>query len=186
MKIKSVVTWDDKLWQDVCALYLGAFEDKGAKPVKILKNMFAKGIAELHVGYSDSVAVVMAITGRLVSDRVMIIDYLAVAEKERGRGLGKQLVDYLRQKAVAEGYQQIIIEVESEETADNKRRIRFWQTCGFLLTDYVHHYIWVPEPYQAMYLSLDADRRKVTGEELFVYINNFHRISFLRGGKEEA
>lgn len=186
MRIITVGTWDDELWQDASPLFLEAFGDKGAKPVHIIKKMFAQGIAELHVGYKESVAVVMALTGKLVSDKVMIIDYLAVSEKERGYGLGKHLFDYLRQKAVAEGYQKLIIEVESEETPDNRRRIHFWQSCGFFLTKYVHHYIWVPETYHAMYVPLNADSRKVTGEELFVYINIFHRLSFRGGGKKEG
>jgi hypothetical protein len=61
-----------------------------------------------------------------------------------------------------------------------------WQSCGFLLTEYVHHYVWVPETYRAIYLPLIADSRKTTGEELFVYINTFHRLSFRGGGKEES
>ncbi|MEB1808281.1 MAG: GNAT family N-acetyltransferase [Bacillaceae bacterium] len=182
MKIITVCNWDDKLWQDALPLYLEAFGNKGAKPTKIIKNMFAKGIAELHVGYNISGVVVMALTGKLLSDGVMIIDYLAVSEKERGRGIGKHFVDYIRQKAVDQGYEKLIIEAESEETTDNKRRIDFWLSCGFLLTEYVHHYIWVPETYQAMYLPLIADSREVNGEELFVYINTFHRLSFRRGG----
>jgi len=186
MRIKTFYTWDDELWKNVSPLYLKAFGEKGAKPVKVIKNMFAQGIAELHVGYNDSVAVVMSLTGKLVSDQVLIIDYLAVSDKERGRGLGKHFVDYLRKKAVAEGYQKLIIEAESKETLDNRRRISFWQSCGFLLTEYVHHYVWVPESYRAMYLPLIADSRKTTGEELFVYINTFHRLSFRGGGKEES
>jgi GNAT superfamily N-acetyltransferase len=178
MKIKTVATWDDELWQDVSPLYLEAFGDKGAKPVKIIKNIFAKGMAELHVGYQESVAVGMALTGKLESDKVMIIDYLAVSEKERGHGLGKYFVDYLRQLAVARECHKLIIETESEDTPENRRRIHFWQSCGFLLTEYVHHYIWVPETYHAMYIPLSADLRKATGEELFVYINTFHRLSF--------
>jgi len=186
VKIRTVCTWDDELWQNASPLYLEAFGDKGAKPVKIIKNMFAQGIAELHVGYNKSIPVVMSLTGKLVSDQVLIIDYLAVSEKERGHGLGKHFVDYLRQKAAAEGYQKLIIEAESGETLDNRRRINFWQSCGFLLTEYVHHYIWVPETYRAMYLPLIADSRKRTGEELFVYINTFHRLSFRGSGKEES
>ena len=178
MKIKTVATWDDELWQDVSALYLKAFGDKGAKPVKIIKNMFAKGIAELHVGYQNSVAVVMALTGKLESDRVMIIDYLAVSEKERGHGIGKYFIDYLQQRAVAQECHKLIIETESEDTPENKGRIQFWESCGFLLTEYVHHYIWVPETYHAMYIPLVPDSREVTGEELFESINTFHRLSF--------
>ncbi|MCT8138428.1 GNAT family N-acetyltransferase [Anaerobacillus sp. CMMVII] len=186
MKIKTVCTWDDELWQDASALYLEAFGDKGAKPVKIIKNMFAQGIAELHVGYNNSVAVAMALTGKLVSDQVMIIDYLAVSEKERGQGLGQQFVTYLRQKAIDQGYHKIIIEAESEATPDNRGRIHFWQSCGFLLTEYVHQYIWVPETYHAMYFPLITELKKVAGEELFVFINTFHRLSFRGVGKKEV
>ncbi|UYP07386.1 GNAT family N-acetyltransferase [Priestia megaterium] len=185
MEIRTICTWDEEIWQNASPLYLEAFGDKGAKPVKIIKNMFAQGIAELHVGYNKSIPVVMSLTGKLVSNQMLIIDYLAVSEKERGHGLGKHFVDYLRQKA-AEGYQKLIIEVESKEIPDNRRHINFWQSCGFLLTEYVHHYVSVPETYHAMYLPLIADSRKTTGEELFVYINTFHRLSFRRGGKEES
>lgn len=186
MRIKTVGTWDDELWQDAWPLYSEAFGEKGAKPVHIIRNMFTQGIAELHVGYNKSRAVSMALTGKLLSDKVMIIDYLAVSEKERGSGLGKYLVDYLREKAASEGYQKLVIEAESEETPNNTRRIHFWLSCGFFLTQYVHHYIWVPETYHAMFVPLNGDSRKVTGEELFEHINTFHRLSFRGGGKKEG
>jgi len=186
MRIKTVRTWDDELWQGASPLYLESFGEKGAKPVHIIKNMFAQGIAELHVGYNESLAVAMALTGKLVSDKVMIIDYLAVSKKERGYGLGKQFVDYLREKAASEGYGKLIIEAESEDTPDNKRRIHFWQSCGFFLTKYVHHYIWVPETYHAMYAPLNDDSRMVAGEDLFAYINTFHRLSFRGSGKKKV
>ncbi|MDZ5472834.1 GNAT family N-acetyltransferase [Bacillus sp. 31A1R] len=184
MNIITTGVWDDDLWRDAGPLYLEAFGDKGAKPVKIIKNMFEQGMAELHVGYNESKAVGMALTGKLESDKVMIIDYVAVSEKERGHGLGKHFVDYLRQKAVDYGYQKLIIEVESEDTLENRKRIEFWQSCGFHLTEYVHHYIWVPETYHAMYLPMITEQRKETGEELFKYINTFHRLSFRGGGKK--
>ncbi len=178
MEIKTISSWDEELWQDACPLYTEAFGDKGAKPVKVIKNMFAQGIAELHVGYINVIPVVMALTGKLVEERVVIIDYLAVAKKERGQGLGKRFVEYFERKAFSEGYQKIIIEAEAEETSENKQRIHFWQACGFLLTEYVHHYIWVPEIYHAMYLPLSTETKTESGEELFGYITTFHRRSF--------
>ncbi|MDN7240783.1 GNAT family N-acetyltransferase [Planococcus sp. N028] len=178
MNIKTTDRWDEHLWHDASPLYMEAFQYKGAKPVNIIRNMFAQQIAELHVAYDESNAVGMALTGKLTKDRIMIIDYLAISRNEQNRGLGKAFVDALKQKARDEGYEQLIIETEAEETPDNKRRIHFWQSCGFHLTDYVHHYIWVPEPYQAMYLALLSDSRKMTGEELFVSINLFHQLSY--------
>jgi GNAT superfamily N-acetyltransferase len=185
MHIKSVSTWDVALWQDAFPLYVEAFGDKGAKPVQIIQNMFAQEIAELHVAYNESAAVGMALTGKLAKDRVLIIDYLAISKNVRNQGLGKRFVESLRQKASDEGYRQVIIETESEDTPDNKKRIRFWQSCGFVLTEYVYQYIWVPEPYQAMYLPLSSKPSKTTGEELFELINAFHRLSFRKIGKEE-
>ncbi|TRZ39981.1 GNAT family N-acetyltransferase [Niallia circulans] len=178
MEIKTVAKWDEELWQDANTIYKEAFGEKGAKPVKIIKNMLAKGIAELHVGYSDAKPIVMALTGKLTHEKVMLIDYLAVLEKERNHGIGKQFVTLMSQKAMSEGYEMLIIEAESETTPDNLRRMAFWQTCGFYLTSYIHTYIWVPETYQAMYLPLTNKETKKHGEELFVYVNTFHRMSF--------
>ncbi|MCU9614871.1 GNAT family N-acetyltransferase [Caldibacillus lycopersici] len=184
MKIITVDSWDDAIWKDAAPLYFEAFGNKGAKPEKVIKNMFAKQIAELHVAYKDSVAVAMAITGTLDNDKVIIIDYLAVAKKERGHGLGKYFVHYLREKAACERFNKIIIEIESDVTPENNSRVRFWQACGFLLTTYVHHYIWVPETYQAMYFPLVLDEKMQTGEELFIFINRFHGLSFRGAGEK--
>lgn len=178
MKIKTISTWNNETWDEISPLYMEAFGDKGAKPVKIIKNMLNQKIAELHLAYNDKEAIGIALTGKLTSHRVMIIDYLAITKKGRGHGLGKQFVNYLREKAVAEGYYKLIVETEAAETEENKIRIDFWSSCGFLITEYIHHYIWVPETYCAMYIPLIADSKKVTGEELFVYFNTFHRLSF--------
>ncbi len=186
MEIKTVCSWDDELWHDASPLYSEAFGDKNPKPVKIIKNMFAKGICELHVGYNKAGAVAMALTGKLTLHRVMIVDYLAVSEKDRGHGLGRHFVAYLHKRAMEKGYQKIIIETEAEETPDNRRRIHFWESCGFILTEYIHQYIWVPETYQAMYLPLVCDSKKVTGEELFKFFKTFHRLSFRGAGEEEG
>jgi len=177
MNIKSTTTWDEGLWKDASPLYIEAFGEKGAKPVKIIKNMLTKGIAELYVGYYESTPIVMALIGKLIPEQIMIIDYLTVSEKVRNQGIGKQFVEYLREKAAAEGIQTLIIEAESAETANNQRRINFWQACGFLLTEYNHTYIWVPEKYKAMYIPL-AGHKQILGEELFVFINKFHGLSF--------
>jgi hypothetical protein len=76
----------------------------------------------------------------------------------------------------------MLIEIEAEETPGNCSRLRFWQRCGFLATDYVHRYIWVPEPYRAMVLPLRADADvSDDGEDLFRRITAFHKQAY-RGG----
>ncbi|WP_226666294.1 GNAT family N-acetyltransferase [Metabacillus litoralis] len=183
MNIITIGSWSDEIWHDISPIYFEEFGDKGAKPVKVIKNMLNQRIAELHVWYNNTEAVGMALTGILSSNRVMIIDYLAISVDKRGQGLGKQFVHYLREKASAEGYQKLIVETEAEETEENKRRIHFWNSYGFLLTKYVHQYIWVPETYHAMYIPLIAHSKEITGEELFIYLNTFHRLSFRESKK---
>src|SRR5690606_1201773 len=124
--------------------------------------------------------VAMALTGRTEDGKAILIDYLAVRAELQGQGIGRSFLAALRQWAEAvERRDGIIIEVESEPTPINRARIRFWQQCGFRLTDYVHHYRWVPEPYHAMVLPFRADSGlPEDGEELFRYINAFHARAY--------
>jgi hypothetical protein len=81
----------------------------------------------------------------------------------------------------------ILLEAECNDTPIALTRISFWEKCGFeLLGDYIHHYIWVPEPYQAMRFVLQQDSAiPATGKELFAYIVLFHKESFYRNTSKE-
>ena len=69
--------------------------------------------------------------------------------------------------------------MEAEKSPENQARITFWKKCGFILTNYIHKYIWVPEPYQAMYLNLQSEAAIAkSGKELFSYIVKIHKKSF--------
>lgn len=171
--------WDEELWHKWCEVYYEAF-GKNAKPEKIIRNMFQKQMCFFHIAQNDSGVCAIALSGKLQGTRMLLIDYLTVREKDRNKGVGKLMIDYLKSWALTylkcEG---IIIEVEAEKTTDNLARIQFWKRCGFTLTKYIHHYKVVPEPYQAMYLKLVPEAvMQENGEELFPYIEQFHRKSF--------
>ena len=180
LKYLTVDQWDDDLWEKVQPIYDQAFADKGAKPEKIIRTMFRKQLCFLHVGVMDGRVAVIALTGKLKEAKSLLIDYLAVKEEQRGQGIGTQMVEYIEDWAMTTGdYSSLIIEVEAEETPENRARVAFWERCGFILTDYIHHYIWVPEPYQAMYKKLRLITELPTdGEILFTYIGQFHKASF--------
>lgn len=177
----TLTEWDDKLWEQLAPIYHEAFPH-GAKPEPILRKMLETGIGCMHTGYSGSEPVLMAVTGFSgnASDQVLIIDYLAVRADLRGQGLGKQFLAWLCQWAADEsGLRAIVIEVEAGSTEEHKERVHFWTHCGFILTDYIHQYIWVPEPYQAMVLPLEPHPIiPYDGQSLFRYINSFHQKSF--------
>lgn len=180
MEIKTIDYWDEQLWKQVSPIYNQAFAEKGAKPEKIIRNMFRKKICYLHMMVEDGDVTAMALTGKLRVIQALLIDYLAVREELRGRGAGLKLMNYIKKWSQTEGgFSSHIIEVESEETLENLSRINFWKKCGFQLTDYIHHYIWVPEPYQAMYnILIPTATIPKEGEELFKHISQFHKASY--------
>lgn len=178
MEFMTIDHWDEALWDKVKGIYKVAFSH-GAKPEKIIRNMFAKDMCSFHTAKIGDQVFAMALTGSVRGS--LIIDYLAVHQEMRQQGIGKELCNYIKKLAVAEGdFGKIIIEVESGPDPHNQQRIRFWESCGFTLADdYVHLYIWVPEPYQAMWLNLRGNRGNLqSGKRLFRDIQAFHRESF--------
>ncbi|WP_462413507.1 GNAT family N-acetyltransferase [Neobacillus sp. Marseille-QA0830] len=180
MEFRTFDGWNREIWEKVSHIYQQAFATKGGKPEKVIRNMLMKELCTLHIVYMEDRAVGMALTGRLKGHSALIIDYLAVDQALRNQGIGRRLVHYIINWASTSGrFDRIIIEVEAEASEQNNGRKHFWQECGFTPTDYFHQYIWVPEPYQAMYLHLDPDSAdREDGKELFRYIGKFHKESF--------
>jgi len=183
MDIRMTDNWDEELWQLAEPIYDRAFPAEGRKTDAVIRRMLERGIGQLHVGIASGQPQAMALTGRSDDGKAILIDYLAVREDLRGQGVGRSFLAALRQWAERDEKRSgLIIEVESEPTPDNLARIRFWQSCGFRLTAYVHHYRWVPEPYHAMFLPFRADSGlPPDGEGLFRYINAFHAKAYRRG-----
>ncbi|WNC17543.1 GNAT family N-acetyltransferase [Brevibacillus brevis] len=179
MKVITTGQWEEELWYQAEAIYNAAFPEDGRKSRGIIRNMFAQNLCYLHVGYLQGQAIAMAITGKTEDSRALIIDYFAVDEKRRGTGIGGTFLEEIKKWAIAlRRIQFLLIEVESDESEENDRRSRFWGRHGFRSTAYVHQYIWVPEPYRAMYLPLIPGQFAFDGQELFASITRFHQKSF--------
>jgi GNAT superfamily N-acetyltransferase len=181
MEFITTEQWNESLWRLIGHVYREAFP-RGAKTEPILRSMLDRRIAWLHAGLEDGYASAMAVTGIVFegTNKVLIIDYLAVRRDLRGQGVGSQFLDKIREWAQREhGVHVIVIEVEAEDTEENANRMSFWEKCGFRPTDYVHKYIWVPEPYLAMALPLDnAYTIPEDGKTLFRYIVKFHEKAY--------
>ncbi len=180
MEFKTIEHWDEELWKKWRDIYNEAFGQKSGKPERILRNMFQKQMCFFHLVQHESEVSAIALSGKLQGTRVLLIDYLAVREKDRNHGIGKMMVGYIKSWSIKNGnIESIVIEVEAEHTAVNLARIGFWKKCGFTLTDYIHHYRVVPEPYQAMFCKLVPEAEVLeNGEELFSLIERFHKKSF--------
>lgn len=176
----STEQWDETLWRQAEPIYKEGFPEHGRKSEVIVRRMFDRHMCRLHIAFDDSEAVAMALSGIDVEQRALIIDYLTVRTSRRGEGLGRLFLKTILMHSLnSKSCDGIIVEVEAEETPENLQRIRFWESCGFQLTEYVHHYIWVPEPYRAMVLSFNPHSPlPVDGKELFRAITRFHEKAY--------
>ncbi|WP_017812226.1 GNAT family N-acetyltransferase [Paenibacillus shenyangensis] len=181
LTLNTYSAWDQTLWDQIRPIYTEAFIH-GAKPEKILKAMLDRGIAFLHAGWDGDELVAMAVTGLSgpVETQNLIIDYMAIRQDQRGQGKGRAFFNQLRDWAVEQHHiHAVIIEAEAEDTAENWERIVFWEKCGFISTDYVHHYIWIPETYRALVLPIMPGLEiNDDGQSLFKQITTFHEKSF--------
>ncbi|WP_179218748.1 N-acetyltransferase [Saccharibacillus sp. O23] len=187
LELHTVSEWSESLWARICPVYEASFPEHIRKPERIVRNMMTKMDAFLHEGTLDAATCSMALTGLSADSRLLIIDYLAVLPAFRGRGAGRETVRAIADWAVRTyGVQGLLIEAEADDSEIGRGRTRFWQSCGFEATEYVHSYIWVPEKYRAMLLDLQpestpADRKLPRdGRRLFDDIEAFHKASFAR------
>ncbi|WP_053373967.1 MULTISPECIES: N-acetyltransferase [Bacillales] len=178
--------WNEARWIAAERIYEQAFPLDGKKSRDIVRRMFEKRMCQLHTMAQDSEMVGMALTGIDQHAGALLIDYIAVRKDFRGSGYGRLFLDRIKEWArTAANCKGIIVEVESEPTEENSRRIHFWESNGFHLTAYIHQYIWVPEPYQAMYLNFEEDiRLPDDGKLLFRSITRFHEKAYRRSKGE--
>lgn len=172
---------DRAAWPAALEIYHEAFPDpKGRKPDRVIERMFGEGQGLLFALAEESGGVsAFAFAGVLPEANVLLIDYIAVRASERRRGLGGKLMEEIDEEARRRKLDGLLIEVEAEETPDNLARIRFWLSCGFELTEYVHAYTWVPEPYRAMIFSFDPAKPLLSdGKKLFKHISKFHSRAY--------
>ncbi len=179
MEYKTISHWDEELWQEVSLVYHQSFGPTEAKPDRIIRNMFRKQMCFLHVALKEKVVIAIALSGKVRGGQTLLIDYLAVCKEMRSYGIGVEFMEELKKWAIRAQFDSLLIEVESEAKPENLARMRFWEKSGFTKTDYIHHYTWVPEPYQAMYLKLQSNANLPTeGIDLFHYIEKFHKESY--------
>ncbi|MBB3113572.1 RimJ/RimL family protein N-acetyltransferase [Paenibacillus phyllosphaerae] len=140
--------------------------------------MFKRKLCFVQLLIDGDEVIAMSLSGYSHDRESVIIDYLTLKAERRGQHIGSLFMDQIKLWCQDQCLKSIIIEVEADPTPENLARIRFWERCGFQLTSYVHHYIWVPEPYQAMQAILDPSTILADGEALFRHITTFHRKAY--------
>lgn len=118
-------------WLRLQSLYRSAFPKDERKPFPIIRRMFREGKADIWCILLEGRFVGMATTVN-GSDQILI-DYFAVSQKYRGRGIGRAAMDCLLSLYSDRG---VFLEIESPDRPglDQPQRMKrkeFYLACGF-------------------------------------------------------
>ena len=59
---------------------------QGAKPEKVIRNMFQKQMCFFHIAQNESEVYAIALSGKLKGTKMLLIDYLAVRREKSKQG----------------------------------------------------------------------------------------------------
>ena len=117
-------------WLNIYRLYLDAFPASERKPFSIIRSMQKKGKTDVWYFEKDGrfAGFATTING---SDRILL-DYLAVARKMRGHGIGTEILQHLRTQYEGKS---VFLEIErlcpeAPNAEERIRRKRFYLSCG--------------------------------------------------------
>lgn len=118
-------------WAKIRCLYRSAFPRDERKPFSIIYNMRKKG--KTDVWYFSENGRFAGFATTINSDSLILLDYLAVPEKLRGKGLGAKMLGCLKETYDGRG---IFVEIEStregkSDLPEKLRRKRFYENAGF-------------------------------------------------------
>ena len=117
-------------WADIYKLYQKAFPRAEKKPFSMIMKMHRKGASDVwrFTRNGKFAGLIITING----DQFVLLDYLAVDEKQRGTGIGSEILQLMRLHYAGKG---VFLEIESVyENCDNKaqrvRRKHFYEKSG--------------------------------------------------------
>jgi len=124
-----------KQWAEVYVLYQKAFPKSEKKPFSMIRKMHQKGNSDVWRFQRNGkfAGIIITINGQ----QNILIDYLAVDEKQRGTGIGSEILCLMKDHYKGKG---VFLEIESVyEDCDNKaerlRRKHFYEKCGMKSMD---------------------------------------------------
>lgn len=112
-------------------LYFRAFPSQERKPFTLIRRQRAKGLLEVWTASDGGIPVGFAITA--VSDSLVLLDYLAVSDVHRSKGLGSSI---LRALAEIYGDTPIFLEIEKPDIHAKNQSERLARKAFYLRNGY--------------------------------------------------
>jgi len=117
-------------WIKIYGLYRNAFPVSERKPFSIIRSMQKKG--KTDVWYFEKDRSFAGFTSTINGSGLILLDYLAVSKKKRGRGFGTEMLKLLREQYAGNG---VFVEIEclcdnAPNAEERIRRKQFYLSCG--------------------------------------------------------
>lgn len=117
-------------WLRLYRLYQSAFPANEKKPFSMIRSMHKKGKSD--VWYCERNGKFAGLVITINGPEQVLLDYLAVAKKRRGQGVGSEMLQAMRKQYEGRG---VFLEIEIvDENAENfeerKRRKQFYLSNG--------------------------------------------------------
>lgn len=118
-------------WFRIYRLYRAAFPGCERKPFRMIASMARRG--KTDVWYAEDEGRFAGFATTINDEELILLDYLAVARKRRGRGVGSRILQEMKKCYAGRG---IFVEIESpfEDGPDRQSRLRrkdFYVRNGF-------------------------------------------------------
>ena len=118
-------------WLRVERLYCTSFPRDERKPFGVICRMFREGKADIWCILADRKFCGFATT--VNGDDLILVDYFAITEKRRGKGIGKAAMECLLSLYAGKG---VFLEIESPDRPGLDRELRkkrkaFYLSCGY-------------------------------------------------------
>lgn len=117
-------------WMEIYSLYQKAFPKSEKKPFSVILKKYREGKSDIwrFTRNSRFAGLIISING----ETHILLDYLAVEEKQRGTGIGSEILTLMQSHYAGKG---VFLEIESvyedcENKAERIRRKHFYEKCG--------------------------------------------------------
>lgn len=117
-------------WVKLYRLYQSAFPANEKKPFSMIRSMQKKGKSD--VWYCEENGKFAGLVITINGPKQILLDYLAVAKKSRGQGIGSQILKKMREQYAGKS---VFLEIEivredAENYEERKRRKQFYLSNG--------------------------------------------------------
>ncbi len=153
LRIQQLITTEASVFDDFYAIYARAFPKSEQKNILVLQANILDPSYTVFLAYLHEKLVGFCIFFHLKDEDFFLLEYLAVDEKHRGKGIGSELLKHgLAQLFKEYGNRFLLIEIDSikeplEESILCQKREQFYRSIGALRLE--------PLDYLSPPLSLD-------------------------------